>query len=83
MATKKNPGKFDCYQKAKDDEPMFTLLARDPQFQKLVEQWADERERAIHCGERPATDVELVAEARQCAKDGADWRRKNNGKWRA
>jgi len=28
MATKKNPGEFDCYANAGPDEPMFVLLAR-------------------------------------------------------
>ena len=30
MATKNNPGKFDCYTNAEPDEPMFILLGRDP-----------------------------------------------------
>ena len=30
MATKTKPGAFDCYSKAEPDEPVFTLLARDP-----------------------------------------------------
>jgi hypothetical protein len=41
MGTKLKPGKFDCYDAAKDDEPMFTLLARDPLAPWLVEMWAD------------------------------------------
>jgi hypothetical protein len=60
MGTKLHPGKFDCYIKAEPDEPMFTLLARDPQAPALVERWAAERESA---GEDPA----VVAEARECA----------------
>ncbi|HAW11807.1 MAG TPA: aspartate decarboxylase, partial [Chloroflexi bacterium] len=30
MGTKNNPGKFDCYDDAHPDEPMFVLLGRDP-----------------------------------------------------
>lgn len=39
MGTKLNPGKFDCYAAAKDDEPMFILLARDELAPSLVEMW--------------------------------------------
>lgn len=39
MGTKANPGQFDCYTKAKDDEPMFVLLARDPRAPFLVDLW--------------------------------------------
>ena len=28
--TKNEPGKFDCHAKAADDEPLFTLRAKDP-----------------------------------------------------
>lgn len=67
MATKNNPGKFDCYENAEPDEPMFILLARDIQAAGLVEQWASLREIQ---GELP----EKVAEARQCAIDMRAWR---------
>jgi hypothetical protein len=40
MGTKIAPGKFDCYKKANQDEPMFTLLARDPAASHLVVMWA-------------------------------------------
>lgn len=40
MGTKNNPGEFDCYQKAEDDEPLFTLLGRDPQGADFVRLWA-------------------------------------------
>lgn len=39
MATKENPGKFDCYANAKEDEPMFVLLARDPLAPAIVRAW--------------------------------------------
>lgn len=72
----------DCYHRALDDEPVFTLLARDPMFAKLVEEWANARQRDIKCGERPDSDWGLVDEARRCARLGAEWRRNNNGRWR-
>jgi hypothetical protein len=40
LGTKLKPGKFDCYEKAEPDEPMFTLLARDPTAPLLIRIWA-------------------------------------------
>lgn len=82
MGTKKDPGAFDCYNKAMTDEPRFTLIARDPQFAELITAWADRREREVSCGARPQADLEMVSEARKCADDGARWRRAANEKWR-
>lgn len=39
MGTKANPAPNDCYLKAEDDEPLFTLLARDPLAPQLVRRW--------------------------------------------
>ncbi len=69
MATKKNPGKFDCYANAKPDEPMFVLLGRDPMAATLVRAWADMRETL---GEDP----DKIAEARACADALDAWARK-------
>lgn len=68
--------------RALDDEPVFELLARDPTFSKYVNAWAEEREAAIACGERPEADRLQVAEARATAEKGAAWRRENLYKWR-
>ena len=40
MGTKNNPGKFDCYENAEPDEPMFVLLGRDPLAAHLVSLWS-------------------------------------------
>jgi hypothetical protein len=61
MGTKNNPGKFDCYENAEPDEPMFILLARDPTASFLVELWAKVRE------EIGDTDHDKLDEARHCA----------------
>lgn len=82
MGTKNKPAQFDCYANALPDEPMFILLARDPDFARLVKEWATKRARDIDCGERPDTDLAMVIEAKQCAAEGAEWRRRNMGKWR-
>jgi hypothetical protein len=82
MGTKNDPGKFDCYQRALPDEPTFTLLARDPDFFRLVKKWAKRRMKAIQCGDRPQADYALVGEAEKCAWEGQRWRVENLGKWR-
>ena len=82
MGTKNNPGEFDFYAAALPDEPMFVLLARDPQFYSLVNRWAQTRSSEIYCGLRPVEDARAVAEAENCAVQGARWRRENNGIWR-
>lgn len=43
MATKNNPGPFDCYANAGPDEPMFILLGRDALAPSLVRLWAHAR----------------------------------------
>ena len=82
MGTKNRPGLFDCYDAALPDEPMFHLLARDPDFARGIRSWANKRERDIKCGERPLSDMKMVQEARDCASAGAIWRRDNLGVWR-
>jgi hypothetical protein len=82
MGTKNNPGKFDCYANALPDEPMFIVLARDPEFADLVRRWGRRRRNQIDSGERPETDSAMVDEAYKCATEGARWRRENMGKWR-
>lgn len=67
MGTKLKPGKFDCYENAAPDEPMFVLLARDPMAPVLVRLWADLREHA-------AGNPSKVFEARTCAIDMEKWR---------
>ena len=41
MGTKANPGSYDCYGAADDDEPLFTLRARDPLAPVLVKLWVE------------------------------------------
>ena len=43
MGTKNNPGKFDCYENAEPDEPMFVLLGRDRLAGHLVSIWSKVR----------------------------------------
>lgn len=77
MGTKQNPSKFDCAAVALDDEPQFTLLARDPDFAMLVRLWAVRRAAQVETGDRPLADAMQVAEAIRCADEGERWRRDN------
>ena len=64
MATKNNPGAFDCYANALPDEPMFILLARDKASPAVVRFWALER---IKTGKNRITDAQ-IQDAYACAK---------------
>ena len=52
MGTKANPGSYDCYGAADDDEPLFTLRARDPLAPVLIRTWVELRKMT-----RPGTGV--------------------------
>ncbi len=71
MGTKNNPGQYDCYAHAEDDEPMFVLLARDPLAPILVKLWA-----SMHQLTKP-DGLFKRGEARRCAKSMTAWRNKN------
>ena len=90
MATKANPGKFDCYAKAMDDEPIFTLRAKDPVADSFVAAWAavragnteDAKRLMGRASEQLAASgrsllpytSEKSVEAQQCAKAMYNWR---------
>lgn len=82
MGTKLQELRDGCFARAMDDEPMFVLLARDASAPGKVEDWADQREHDIERGRKPASDMEVVREARACAQRMRDWREKNDGAWR-
>jgi hypothetical protein len=82
MGTKLQELRSGCFAKAMDDEPMFVLLARDAQAPAKVREWADERARQIDHGERPASDMAQITEARECADRMEAWRIENDGAWR-
>lgn len=63
MGTKNNPGKFDCHTNALPDEPLFTLLARDPQAHALVRAWADARLSKDEAKAHEAYECALAMEA--------------------
>lgn len=67
MATKNNPGQFDCYERVGEDEPFFTLRAKDSLSPALVRTWADEAEDNGEFGDK-------VKEARDCADAMELWK---------
>jgi hypothetical protein len=65
MGTLRNPGRYDCA--PEQDEPMFTLLGRDPNAPSAVRKWARERAKLITQGEKPDSDMAKVREAMDVA----------------
>lgn len=82
MGTKSDPGNFNCYENAMEDEPMFILLGRDKQAPAALEKWANERAKAVRQGKKPEEDMEQVHDARKTALEMKAWRRKRHGDWR-
>jgi hypothetical protein len=62
MATKNNPGPYDCIAAAHPDEPYFALLGRDPHAPTLVCLWVLMR---IEAGEDPAKCANATVVASQ------------------
>jgi hypothetical protein len=65
VGTKNNPGEFDCFSYAEADEPMFTLLARDPTADCFVDAWV-----AIRCGDVDGAKRLMDEAAKELAKAG-------------
>ena len=87
MGTKNEPGQFDCFAAAEDDEPMFVLLARDELAASMVAMWAALRIGAFDAAQlafdtmkgqalRYAgdyADTDKAGEASQCAAAMVAW----------
>lgn len=65
MATKNNPGDYDCYAHAEPDEPMFVLLARDPLAEYLTAVWV-----ALRAGDVTAAHDLLTKASLELIKTG-------------
>jgi hypothetical protein len=74
MATKNNPGPYDCYAALDPDEPYFVLVAHDPMAPSLVRSWAQTRQQQVEMGLKPVEDLAKVTEARACATAMEQWR---------
>lgn len=86
MATKNNPGKFDCYAAAHPNEPIFILRANDELAASIVRIWAMIRDDASPSAIRDRVEVargiirnkpqmnpEKFDEAMKCASDMDKW----------
>lgn len=82
MGTKLTELRDGCFHAALDDEPMFVLLARDPDAPRLCRNWASQRESEIERGSRPSSDSAKVQAARETAGRMDKWRKENDGVWR-
>ena len=72
MGTKMEPGQFDCYAAAADNEPLFVLRANDPLAPDIVDAWADRY--SLANADSPSEKVlAKVREARACARDMRRW----------
>jgi hypothetical protein len=84
MGTKQNPGEFDCYANALPDEPMFTLLARDKLAPDIIRTWVITKTKQLAIHKKPlSTELDKMVEALHLADAMEDWRKTNDGKWRA
>ena len=68
MGTKKNPGPYDCYAAAGDDEPIFVLRASDPLAASLVREWS-----VRYLDEDKPSTRKKADEARACARAMELW----------
>lgn len=77
MGTKRDPGQFDAWLAAEPDEPIFTLLARDPAAPDAILEWIRVRRQLIATGEKPSTDWPIIDEAVMVINEMKNWRMKN------
>ena len=79
MSLKNDPR--DCYQRAYDDEPLFTLRATDPCMAGIIGVWvADRLLREFAAGRLVHPDPRYQAklmEALECGGDASEWWQKN------
>lgn len=75
MSTKMNPGKFNCHAAAYPDEPVFTLLGRDPAAPATIKFWRQER---VRLGKTEnIDDLDRIAESILEAQAFEVWRAQN------
>lgn len=66
MTTKANPGPNACYDRALPDEPLFTLLGRDPTAPFVVLFWMQLRNLMFGVSDQ-------ILEAGQCVEEMRNW----------
>lgn len=75
MGTKTNPSAFNCHAAAMPDEPIFTLLGRDPAAPSVIEAWC--RQRTKMGKNDSIEDNARIDEAYDCALAMRKWREDN------
>ena len=77
MGTKNNPGDYDCYAKAAEDEPIFTLRANDEFAPILVRLWVEfhQAKYGHFCNHE---DHQKEMEALDIANEMQAWKRLSN-----
>jgi len=80
MGTKLNPDKYDCYNKLADDEPQFTLRAKDEDAPDLVMMWVAIRRakwKATHPNKpMPMEYIDKLVQAERIALEMMSWKAK-------
>lgn len=75
MATKENPGSYDCYAKLESDEPYFVLRGTDIDAPKIIELWAyNYRLRKESSGGLDTRAQAKIKEAIKVAEEMMTWR---------
>ncbi|MDX1371011.1 MAG: hypothetical protein R3321_00985 [Nitrososphaeraceae archaeon] len=83
MGTKKNPGKFDCYNNLKDDEPYFVIMGRDPVGSFIINNWILLRQSITEKGEDgESVEKEKFKEASELSLKMSEYAKKVHGKER-
>jgi hypothetical protein len=74
--------KDPCLVKARDEEPAFIILGRDPAAFATLETWCEERWRLIHTGLLPDNEQECehIAEAQRIMEAMREYQPKSFGK---
>lgn len=84
METKQNLSRRGCLAFALPDEPMFILLARDPDAPAAIRSWCERRARrqVLEPTIELVGDSEKIVDAVDDAEAFEKWRAENEGSWR-
>ncbi len=75
MANKNHPGPFNCHAAALPDEPLFTILARDPAGPETIMAWR--MSRVANGKNSTVEDADRLEEAFKVAEEMETWRAAN------
>ena len=86
MTTKANPGNYDCYKEAGDDEPIFILKSTDISAPDTVRFWAEQymtRKVGVDGQANQMCEASRAKyiDAMKCAQEMEQWREVYVRKW--